>query len=192
MSDFFRAAALLGASRPSFGLGLDISREEQEEFRLEQERRRGIEKRDRRREVALGRGSTVGGTIGGLLGSLLGPIGTAAGAGIGSFIGQRIATGTDLISGGKIARTISPGAMKEVKRISPGRYFVGRGREREEEFDFGEPERNRLLQEQILTTSLIDAITGYRAAKFGPGILDQILGRGGGEVIRGIDPGFDV
>ncbi len=172
MSDFYRAEALFrgGARGPTFGLGQLIQREEEEEYRLEQERARGIETRERKRGVARGRGRWGGGLPGGILGFMLGgPVGAAIGAGLGSYAGQRVATET----------RISPGAMKKFERIGPGRYYVGRGEEREREFEWGETERGRYMQEQILTSSLMDALTGYQGAKYGGGILDMILGRGG-------------
>ncbi len=177
MSDFYLAEALLRAQRPTFELGLDISREEEEEFRLEQERRRGIETRERKRGVATGRGRFAGGIPGGILGFMLGgPVGAAVGAGLGSFAGQK----------GAVA--ISPGAMKKFERIGPGRYYVARGREREEEFEFGETERGRIMQEQILTSSVLDAISGGLQAKYGGGILDMLLGKGGGVTFPGGAP----
>ena len=203
MSDFYLAEALLRAQRPTFELGLDISREEEEEFRLEQERRRGIETRERKRGVATGRGRFAGGVgggaagakIGGILGFMLGGpagaalganLGAAAGAGLGSYAGQRIATEGQILPG----RKISPGAMKKFERIGPGRYYVARGREREEEFEFGETERGRILQEQILTSSVIDAISGGLQAKYGGGILDMLLGKGGGVTSTGVPQHF--
>ena len=185
MSDFYLAEALLRAQRPSFELGLDISREEEEEFRLEQERRRGIETRERKRGVATGRGRFAGGIPGGILGFMLGgPVGAAVGAGLGSYTGQRVATEGQIFPG----RKISPGAMKGFERIGPGRYYVARGREREEEFEFGETEQGRILQEQILTSAVIDAISGYGGAKYG--ILDMLLGKGGGVPSTGVPQHF--
>ena len=173
MSDFYLAEALLRAQRPTFELGLDISREEEEEFRLEQERRRGLETRERKRGIATGRGRWGGGILGYLIGAALAPATgglslalPALGAGVGSYAGQK----------GAVA--ISPGAMKKFERIGPGRYYVARGREREKEFEWEETERTRMLQEQILSSSLMDALSGGLQAKYG-GILDMILGRGG-------------
>lgn len=197
MSEYWLAAEM--ARRPGISptalLGRDISEEEREEWELEQERARGIETRERRRGVARGRGRVAGGIgggfggakIGGILGFMLGgpagaalgaKLGAAAGAGLGSYAGQRVATETG----------ISPGAMRQFRRISPGRYYVGRGEEREREFEWGETERGRYMEEQILTSALMDALTGYRAGAYGPGILDRILGRGAGEVLPGYAP----
>ncbi|KKM79921.1 hypothetical protein LCGC14_1345070 [marine sediment metagenome] len=179
MSDFYRAEALFRAGRPTAMLRRDISREEEEEYRLEQERARGIETRERKRGVARGRGRWAGGLPGGILGFMLGgPVGAAIGAGLGSYAGQRVATETG----------ISPGAMKKFRRIAPGRYYVGRGEEREREFEWGETERGRYMQEQILSSALMDALTGYQAGTYGPGILDRILGGGAGPTLPGYAP----
>ena len=126
-SNPFLAEALLRARRPTFELGVDIAREEREEFSQEGERRRGVERRGRKRETARGRGRVVGGLLGLLLAGATGgasiPI-TAALTAAGSFLGQK----------GGIA--LSPGANTKFKRIGPGRYFVDIGRERERQFTF--------------------------------------------------------
>ncbi len=185
MSDFFRAEALFRAGRPTAMLRRDISREEEEEYRLGQERARGIETRERKRGVARGRGRVGGGILGYLIGAALAPVTgglslaiPALAAGLGSYAGQRVATETG----------ISPGAMKTFERIGPGRYYVGRGEEREREFEWGETERGRYMQEQILSSALMDALTGYQAGTYGPGILDRILGGGAGATLPGYAP----
>lgn len=171
----YLAEALLRARRPTFELGLDIRREEEEEFRLEEERARGLEKRERKFATARGRGRWAGGLPGGILGFILGgPAGAAIGAGAGSYLGQR----------GAVA--VTPGAMKKFERIGPGQYYVARGREREREFEFGEEERERYMSELMLTGAAWDALSGFRAAKYGPGILDMILGRGAETFASGV------
>lgn len=194
MSDFWLAAEM--ARRPEVSptarLEALISEEERREWELEQERARGIETREWKRGVARGRGRWAGGIggglggakIGGILGFMLGgpagaalgaKLGAIAGAGLGSYAGQRVATEAKI--GG---RPISPGAMKTFERISPGRYYVGRGEEREREFEWWETERERYMGEQILTSSVLDALSAYGVQRSGGGILDWLLGRGGG------------
>ncbi len=160
MPNPFIAEALLRASRPTFGLRVDITREQQEEEKLYRERQRGREARSRKYESASGKGRVIGGLLGFLVG---GPIG----AGIGSAAGQAVAT------------KFTPGTKlpEKFKRIGPGRYFVDIGEERQKQFEFEESERSRYLNEQILTRAATDAISGYRAEKYGGGILDMVLGR---------------
>lgn len=161
------AAALFRARDPTQELRRDIWLEEAEERRLELERARGMETRERKRGVARGRGRWAGGLPGGILGFMLGnPVGAAIGASLGSYAGQRIATETG----------ISPGAMKTFERIGPGKYYISRGEERERQFEWGESERERYLSEQILASAAMDALTGGLQAKYGGGILDMILG----------------
>lgn len=183
----FIAQALLRAKRPTFELGLEIRREEEEEFRLAEERRRGIETRERKRGVARGRGRWGGGLLGLLLAGAAPFTGgaslLAAGAlsGLGSYLGQR----------GAVA--IAPGARRKFERIGPGRYSVGRGEEREREFEWGERERERYFREEILTSAAMDALsavlgTRYAGTKGYGSILDMILGRGAGAALPGYAP----
>ncbi len=177
----YLAETLLRASRPTFELGLDIRREEEEEERLWGERARGLETRERKFGEARGRGRWGGGLPGGILGFMLGgPAGAAIGAGLGSYAGQRIAT------------KYTPGAMKEFERIGPGKYYVSRGREREREFEFGEEERNRYVKELMLTSAAFDALSGYRAGTYGPGILKMMMGGGGTAAQLASAPGRNI
>ncbi len=187
MANFYREEAIARAKAgvPTRELWQDIRRVEEEEARLVEERARGIETRERKRGVARGRGRWGGGILGYLLGAAaVGAAGLTGGlslaipalaTGLGSYFGQRVATEGQIVPG----RKISPGAMKKFERIAPGRYYVGRGEEREREFEWGETERGRYMQEQIQASALMDALSGYGVAK-GGGILDMILGRGGG------------
>ena len=166
--------------------------EEEEERRLELERARGIEARERKRGVARGRGRWAGGLPGAIIGFMLGgPPGAAIGAGIGSYAGQKVATTRKWQPPSRTGIKISPGAMKTFEPISPGRYYVGRGEEREREFEWGETERERYMQEQILTSALMDAWSGYRATTYGPDLLKMLMGGGGGAgvPIPGYAPG---
>ncbi len=175
MSNPFLAEALLRASRPTFGLRVDITKEQQEEEKLYRERERARERRTRKYESASGKGRVVGGVVGGVAGGLLGFLiagpggvkwGASTGAGLGSAAGQAVAT------------KFTPGTKlpEKFKRIGPGRYFVDIGEERQKQFEFEEDERSRYLTEQILTRAATDAISGYQAGKYGGGILDMILG----------------
>lgn len=166
-SNPFLAESLLRARQPSFGLGVEVAREERAESAATAARSRGVAKRGRARATARGRGRTAGGLLALLLAGATGgasiPV-TAALAGAGSFIGQ------------KAAIALSPDARKKFKRVGPGKFFVDPGIERERSFQFGESERDRLLREDILAGSLTDAITGGLKAKYGDGILDMLLG----------------
>ena len=170
------AGEIFRASRePFIGLRGDIRREEEEEFRLEQERLRGVGTKERRREQKRGQGRWLGGVPGGILGFILGgPPGAAIGAGIGSRVGQEA-----------MVRT-SPQAMRKFERIGPGKYYVSRGREREKQFEYGQQEQDRYFKELMLTSAAMDAISGYTGAKYGGGILDMILG--GTPAQRASDP----
>ena len=163
----FLAETLLRAQRSTFGLGVDIRREEEEERRLILERARGVEERKRSFEGARGAGRIVGGVGGGILGFLLGgpggaKIGAAAGAGIGSFAGQKIGVG------------LSPGANRKFDRIGPGVYYVARGRERQKQFDYGETDREHYINELILASAVRDASRAYKIAS-GSSLLNNIL-----------------
>ena len=173
----FIAEALLRASRPTLGLRMDIRQEEEEELRLEQERQRGLEKRERKFGKARGRGRWAGGLLG-LLAA-----GAAPFTGGASLVAAAALTGAGSFLGQKAAVRLSPGAMKKFKRVSPGVYYVARGREREEQFQFGESERRRQINELMLTSAAFDAISGGIFAKGGGNLLDMILGRGGGTIL---------
>ena len=159
----FIAGALQRSSDPTFGLRVDVTREQREEERLEAERLRNLEKRERKREFARGVGRLAGSTLGFILG---GP----AGAGVGSAIGQKAAT------------IFAPGANPTFKKIGPGRYFVDEGRERETQFRAGVRDLTRNLDESILTSAIFDTISAVQVKKLGgpQGILDLILDSKGG------------
>lgn len=181
MPNPFIAEALLRARRPTFELGVDVTREQEEEEKLYQEQQRARERRSRKYESASGKGRWVGAAAGGLLGFLVGgPLGAAkgakigltVGAGVGSYLGQKIATDPRISPGVKLP--------EKFKRISAGRYYVDIGEEQQKQFEFEETERTRYLNEQILTRAAMDAMTAYGVTKYGGGILDMILGRGTG------------
>ncbi len=157
----FLAETLLRTQSSIFGLGVDVTREQREEERLENERQRRLETRESKRSGV----RLVGRTVGGILGFLTGT--GAIGAGVGSAIGQGLAT------------SFAPGTNPKFKRIAPGRYFVDLGRERETQFRSDERIRHRNLNAQILASAISDAFTGGRIKSLEGrgGILDLILGR---------------
>ena len=160
----FLAGELLRRDRSAqFALGVDITREEREEERLEEERVRAVTRRNRRSSTARAVGRIAGGIGGFLLGGPGGSkAGAAAGAAAGSYLGQR--TGRFLTEG------------KKFDRIAPGTYFVAGGERRERQFRADEGERFRYINELMLVNAATDAITGFRAKKYGSGILDMLLG----------------
>ncbi|HEC61505.1 MAG TPA: hypothetical protein ENI27_04555 [bacterium] len=164
MTNPFLAAELLRRDRSArFALSKDVRREEEEERRLEERRAKDIRKRSRRSSTARSIGRITGG-IGGFL------IGGPAGAAAGSYVGQRF--GKALIeSKGRFLTE-----KKRFDRISPGTYYVAGGERRERQFRADEEDRRRYLNELMLANAATDAITGYRAAKYGGGILDMLLG----------------
>lgn len=170
----YLAAALFRAKDPTIELRKDIWLEEAEERRLEEERRRGIETRERKFGTARGRGRVGGGLLGLLIGTALAP--ATGGA---SLLIPALAAGAGSYLGQKGAVAVTPGAMKKFERIGPGKYYIARGREREREFRFGEKERERYISELMMTSAAWDALSGYGAAKYGGGILRQILGETG-------------
>lgn len=161
------AEALFRAQRPTFELGIDIRQEEEEEYRLEQERARAAETKKRRRDVKSGQGRWLGGVGGGILGFLVGgPAGAAVGAGIGSRLAQ-----------GAMVKT-SPQAMKTFKRIGPGTYYVATDKARQDQFFHQQKEQDRYFKELMWANAGRDAMSAYSLSG-GSSILDMILGRGG-------------
>ena len=171
----FLSAELLRRDRSAqFALGKDIRIEEEEEERLEEERARQVRRRGRRSSTARGVGRIAGGIAGFLIG---GPAGSAAlGTALGSYAGQRA------------GRFLAEG--KKFKRISAGTYYVAGGERRERQFRTDETERRRYINELMLAKAATDAITGYRAGKYGSGILDMLLGNTPAQ--RASDPSRNV
>ena len=161
MTNPFLAAELLRRDRSArFALSKDVRREEEEEERLEERRAKDIRRRSRRSSTARGVGRIAGGIAGFLIG---GPAGSAAlGTALGSYAGQRF------------GRFLTE--KKRFDRISPGTYYVAGGERRERQFRTDEADRRRYINELMLANAATEAITGYRAAKYGGGILDMLLG----------------
>ena len=170
-------AAARSSQRSLGGLsGLQLGRASAEEMRSLQDEIRRMEERAQeeeqsagKREGRRGRGRLAGGVLGGLLATALAPVTggssllLAAGAGLGSAAGQELGARGLGTSKGLGSRKRRLGRIQKGFQ-APGLFHEGR----REDVEFKRKDLNRFLKdadrqfdEQILSSSLTDALTAY-------------------------------